>query len=45
MLGGCFEEYIVSRFGSYDVASNGHKYIHCDLTYEVGFFIMTLNVG
>lgn len=37
MLGGCFEGYIVSRYGSYDVSNSGYKYIHCDLI-DLGWF-------
>jgi hypothetical protein len=56
MLNGCFEGYILNRYGSYDVVRNGYKFIHCDLTNKVGFltitiyckgylFISSLNVG
>jgi hypothetical protein len=37
MLGVVFEGYIVNRYGFYDVASNGFKYIHCDFIDVLGF--------
>ncbi len=43
MLGGCFEGYIVSRYGSYNVASSGYKYIHCDLIDLGCFFHCDIN--
>jgi hypothetical protein len=45
MLSGCFKGYILSRCGSYDVVGSGYKFIHCDLTYKVGFLTITLTVG
>jgi len=45
MLSGCFKGCILSRCGSYDVVGSGYKFIHCDLTYKVGFLTITLIVG
>jgi hypothetical protein len=44
MLSGCFEGYILNRYGSYDVVRSGYKFIHCDLTNKVRFLIVTLIV-
>ncbi len=35
----------MSRYGSYDVAGSGFRYIHCDLTDVSGYFTITLTVG
>jgi len=45
MLNGCFESYIWSKYGSYDVIGSGYKFIYCDLTNKVGFLIVTFIVG
>jgi hypothetical protein len=45
MLSGCFEGYILNRYGLYDVVSSGYKFIHCDITNKVGFLVTTLIVG
>jgi hypothetical protein len=42
MLNGCFEDYILSRYGSYDVLGSGYNFIHCDLTNKVGLLTITL---
>jgi hypothetical protein len=36
MLGVVFEGYIGSKYGFYNVTSNGFKYIHCDLIDVLG---------
>lgn len=45
MFSGCFEGYILSRYGSYDVVGNGYKFIHCDLIHQVGFTIVIYHKG
>jgi len=45
MLSGCFEGYILNRYGSYDIVWSGYKFIHCDLIDKVGFLIITLTIG
>jgi hypothetical protein len=42
MLNGCFEDYILSIYGSYDVLRSAYNFIHCDLTNKVGLLTITL---
>jgi hypothetical protein len=43
MLNECFESYIMSRYGLYDVVRSGYKFIHYDFTYKAEFFIVILH--
>jgi hypothetical protein len=33
MLGPSFKEYIINRYGLYNVVSSAFKYVHCDLIF------------
>jgi len=45
MLGACFDGLIVNQYGSYDVFSNGYKYIHYDLVDVFGYMTITFIVS
>jgi hypothetical protein len=36
---------LLTSIGSYDALGSGYKYIHCDMTYLVGFQTITFIVG
>jgi len=44
-LGGCFEGFIINRYGSYDVLRSGFKYIRCVLIGASGHLTITLIIG
>ncbi len=37
MFGACFEGYIINKYGFANVSGSGFKYIHCDVTYPIGY--------
>jgi hypothetical protein len=41
MLSVVFERYVMNRYGSYNVAKGGLKYIHYDLTNPFGYLTIT----
>ncbi len=45
MLGACFDGLIVNQYGSYDVSSNGYKYIHYDSVDVFGYMTITFIVS
>jgi hypothetical protein len=45
MLGACFDGLNVNQYGSYDVSSNGYKYIHYDLVDVFGYMTIIFIVS
>jgi hypothetical protein len=44
MLSECFEGYIMSRYGLYDVVTSGYKFIHYDFIDRARFFYYHLSL-
>jgi len=44
MLGKCFENLMVSWYGSYDIIGNDFKFIHCDLINRFDYMTITLTI-